>query len=197
MIVLALLVVSQAATGPLSQADMAAFRASLRTPVSDTTPLVSFRSLWDGGDRLMGKPVTVVGRVARRFSQEARGEWPPLTELWLVDEAGNPVCVTCREGAAPVGRRVRVRGVVARRLRYRSGDGDRMAPWIVAAGGPVVEVESRDAGTNGLTWAVAAGMAVVAGAVLAVQHARGPRRRPVEGTPAPVFGDGQGADDGR
>lgn len=181
----------------LSLADLAPYRAALERPAAGSGPAVpvTFRALWDHPGRYEGRRVRVEGRVARRFRQGALGTFPPLVEVWAVSPAGDPFCLVYAAPAPPAagpdpapGASVRFEGTYLKRLRYRGGDADRLAPLIVGDRPPAVttpapprgaaEPEPEPArGSDPVAWAfglVCAGFVALA---LARRHLSGPPRR--------------------
>jgi hypothetical protein len=189
--------------GPLSIADLAAYRAALEPTKPDSTaPLQStFRDLWDHPDDFRGHRVAVSGRVERVFHQGPVGQFPALAEVWVVDAATNPLCLVFPESpdaAAPKpGDEVRLEGTYLRRIRYRGGDVDRLAPLIVGPGPGKVDRQAAPAGPvpskspfEGIVVAVLGGVVVLA---LLRAHLRRPVERPIVDGPPPEFQDGEAA----
>jgi hypothetical protein len=140
--------IAQAPDGErLSTADLAAYgRALIDTPA--TAEPVDFRALWEEGDRYRGQRVEVRGRVVRRLAQPAFGDFPPLTEAWLLTPGDNPICLVypTSVGEAAAGRpgdAVRFVGTYLRRVRYDGGDGPRLAPLLVGPRAPELAPASR------------------------------------------------------
>lgn len=193
--------------GPLALTDLAAYRRALEpTPgAAGPAPRVDFAALWKAPKTWAGRRVAVAGRVARAFTQPAVGSFPPLTETWIAGPAGDPICLVApaRDGAPRprVGDSVAFTGTFLRPIRYRGGDVDRLAPWLVgpeppapapAEPAPPAGSPARD-GRVDVAVGVAAGAAVLA--MLARRHlARPAVRRPAEADPAPRFLDGAGDD---
>ena len=126
----------------LGLADLAAYRAALSgrptadlARTSDPPAPVGFRDLWGRPEAYRGRRVTVDGRVERTFRQGAVGSFPPLVEAWVFSAAGDPICVVYPRPDAPAvaepGRTVRFTGTFLKMVRYKGGDGDRLAPLIV------------------------------------------------------------------
>lgn len=185
--------------GPLALTDLPAYRAALAPPKSgDPAPRpVTFRDLWDRPDEFRGRRVNVGGRVERVFHQGPVGAFPALAEVWVFDPATDPLCLVGPESsetpAPKPGDTVRFEGTFLRRVRYRGGDADRLAPLIVGPGPPRVEgaapvgpVAGRGP-FEGLVVAVLGGMVVLA---LLRAHLRRPVPRPIVVEPPPEFQDG-------
>ncbi len=185
--------------GPLSLADLSAYRAAI-DPVKPGAPdakPAGFRDLWDRPAEFQGRRVAIRGRVERVFHQGAVGEFPALAEVWLIDPATDPMCLVFPESpdqpAPKPGDRVQFEGMFLRRIRYRGGDVDRLAPLVVGPGPPSVEspaAPERPGSTppfEEVIAAVLAGMVVLA---LLRAHLRRPVRRPIVDAPLPEFQDG-------
>ncbi len=181
--------------GPLSLADLAAYRAALQPGAPGLAQPATFRDLWDHPEQLQGRRVAVSGRVGARFRQGARGEFPPLVELWIVSPQGDPTCLVYPEGGPDLGtdrdRVVRFSGVFLRRIRYRGGDSDRLAPLIVGDAAPIAERPTAEMlawGSSGSRVGLSVAAAVAVAAVLVGRHLAAPRRRRVErGGPEPLW----------
>jgi hypothetical protein len=130
----------QADDAPIGLADLEAYRMALSSKPDESAPLVLFRDLWDRPEAYAGKPVTVEGRLARRFKQPRLGDFPPLVEAWVVSEVGDPFCIVFAEenGTNPleIGSSVRFSGKFLRRIKYQAGDTARIVPLIVGPGSP-------------------------------------------------------------
>jgi hypothetical protein len=189
------LVASAPEGGPLSLADLDAYRAALEgargRPVD-----AGFRDLWRSPESYRGRLVRVEGSVARRFRQAAVGKFPALAELWVTSDRGDPLCLIFPDppGEFTPGERVRFEGTFLKWLRYRGGDTDRLAPLIVGGRAPVAA--SRRAasgmpwsGRSTLDWIIALALAAVVGVVLAMRHLQRPARRREAVEAAPVFAD--------
>ena len=143
--------------GPLSIADLAAYRAALGpAKPGDPSPQPStFRDLWDHPDASRGRRVEVGGRVERVFHQGPIGEFPALAEVWVVDAATDPLCLVFPESpdtpAPKPGDAVRFIGTFLRRVRYRGGDLDRLAPLIVGPGPPRGRAAGRRPGRRAVS----------------------------------------------
>jgi hypothetical protein len=173
----------------LSSADITAYRRALE-PSSGPAEPVEFRDLWARPEVYRGRRVRVEGRVVRRFAQPPVGEFPALTELWVVTPDNNPLCLVypTPDGEPDrLGASMAFTGTFLRRVRYQGGDAPRLAPLIV--GGrppePLSRAETVDATAFRLpTWAYwAAGVPLAAG--LAVLMAWLQMQRPV---PRPPLG---------
>ena len=186
--------------GPLALADLAAYRGALEpSKPGDPPPRPSsFRDLWDLPEEHRGRRVAVGGRVERVFHQGAIGQFPSLAEVWVVDAASDPLCLAFPESpdnpAPKPGDSVAFDGTFLRRIRYRGGDADRLAPLIVGPGPPRVDRPAPAAppGASGSPFdtmfvAVLGGIVVL---VLLRAHLRRPASpRIVEEAP-PEFQDG-------
>lgn len=212
MIVLVVAAIICGAGGPetagrLSASDLPAYRKALRFQGEEDAPKVEFRDLWEHDAEHRNRRVQVQGRVARRFAQPAAGRFPALTEFWLVNPRGEPICVVVPTAAlgpdtAPGDDAVSFRGTYLRPIRYEASGGARVAPLVVASAGPKpVAVEQ----SHPRPWAgeteLAGALAVLVAVVLLVQFLRKPARRVRRVDPDPVFlqpGDEEAADgDGR
>jgi hypothetical protein len=182
-------------------ADLAAYRAALEAKPGDTPVAVGFHQLWDHPEAYQGRRVQVTGRVVRRFRQGAVGTFPPLTEVWVVTPAGDPLCLIFPEPASsssqPLGSTVRFTGTFLRRIRYLGGDAARLAPLIVGPGPPVLTAQAQGPTRVGighdswLDWTVGLVVALLVALVLAHQHLRRPARRPrYTFEPDPEFDEG-------
>lgn len=188
--------------GPLTIADLAAYRAALG-PSADAPPAlaVTFRDLWDRPDEHRGRRVAVSGRVMGVFHRPPYGQFPALAEAWAFTPSSDPLCLVFPESggakAPRPGDLVRFEGTFLRRVRYRGGDVDRLAPLVVGPAPPRVEAPAPppDPGAarspfDGVFVLVMGG--IVALALLRV-HLRRPTR-PVEIDPPPEFRDGPGGE---
>jgi hypothetical protein len=177
--------------GNVSIADYPEYRTALADSSRGPAPRVRFHDLWTQPDRFRGGRVEVAGRIERRFRQPAVGEFPPLVETWITDWDGNPICLVFPAGtdAPAFGQPVRFAGTFLRLVRYRGGDGDRLAPLVVGpeppqpAGGE----PGNDRGPtlpNAWDWAIGLGLLALVVVVLGAQHLRArPARRPGIGPP--------------
>jgi hypothetical protein len=185
-------------TGPesaarLSAADLPSYRAALENQDRGAATSVDFRTLWNNDQEFRNRRVSLKGRIVRRFSQPPVGGFPALTEFWVVNDLGEPICVVVPTPATASlenrsNSRVLFRGVYLRPIRYQAADGDRVAPLVVAAKGPEpalpVRVDSMRFSEAG--W-LAAALAVLVVAVLLVQFLRRPPRRVWDRGTAPRF----------
>lgn len=176
--------------GPIGLADLAEYPRALQ--VSNVKPVAAtFRDLWDRPDLYKGRFVRVEGRLARRFTRPAVGDLPSLAEWWLQTPAGEAICAVGPSGVGNprLGDVVRFDGRFLRRIRYASGDGDRLAPLVVGPGGPTRVVEPGGTRGDAVDWGVGLGVAALVGALLASRHLGRPaRRRVIEGE-TPTFLD--------
>jgi len=190
------------ADGPLTIADLPAYRAALdHKTAQEPATRVSFRDLWERPDEFRGRRVAVSGRVVLVFHKGRVGQFPPLTEVWIFTEASDPFCLICPESidklATKPGGFVEFEGTSLRRVRYQSGDVDRLAPLIVGAQPPRIHQPApkvskpSDSPFDGLFLLVMAG-------IVALTLARGMLRRPRTGAivadPPPMFHDGASSD---
>ncbi len=193
----------------LSLADLGPYRLALETPSTTPAPAraVTFRDLWDHAATYQGERVQVVGRVVRRFRQGALGTFPPLTEIWAVNPAGDPFCLvfpTSETADAAPGSSVRFAGTYLRRLRYQGGDTARLAPLIVGHAPPTITIPAplkkalpsidfsvglSDGSWTRYEWGIALFLAALIGLMLARRHLRRPTRSQPEDDPAPEFVD--------
>lgn len=177
MIRLALiLVLAQTDGGPLSSADLAAYREALK-PSDQPASSVGFLDLWEHPDTHRGQHVRLSGRFARQFRQPSTGEFPALSELWLSTPAGNLFCVvfpTPRDPVAPSGETLEFEGTFLRLVRYSSGDVPRLAPLVVGPKPPrkVLEAASEPS-TPWIYWIVGGAFVSLAGLTAAYLHMRG------------------------
>jgi hypothetical protein len=176
-----------------SLAELGDLRAAL-DPASEDEPIaVTFRILWEDPARYEGRRVRVEGRAERRFRQAALGAFPPLSEIWIVDAAGNPTCLVhpTPSSETPLGSRVRFDGVFLRLVRYAGRDGDRLAPLIAGPRAPTVlsavSVRPAERPSARPEWSFGVLLAAVAFVLLLLQHARRPRRRPGPPSVVPQF----------
>ncbi len=186
--------------GPLSLADLAAYRAAIDpTGPGDRAPKpVGFRELWDRPADFKGRRVAVQGRVERVFHQGAVGDFPALAEVWIIDPATDPLCLVFPESpdrpAPRPGDAVRFEGTFLRRIRYRGGGVDRLAPLIAGpAPASVVPATAKPepaASRSPLEWLVVAVLAGVVVMALLRAHLRRPIGPPIVRDPPPEFHDG-------
>lgn len=178
----------------VSPADYPQYREALRPSAATEAPLVSFGDLWSDSGRWQGRRLAVVGQIERRFRQPAVGEFPALTEAWLVDNRGNPFCVVfpSREPSPSLGQSVRFEGTYLRRIRYRGGDADRLAPLLVGPAsprpeGPATPLPGSREPWVGADWAIGLGLGALVVVVLGAQHLRLKRVPRRELGPPPTF----------
>jgi hypothetical protein len=185
---------------PLSLADLPAYRSALADPADAPARVATFRDLWDRPDSFRSRRVAVEGRLARRFRQDATGQFPALVESWLATPSGDLVCAVHPDSDASealrVGSIVRFSGRFLRRIRYGGADVDRLAPLLVGPAAPEL-VEPPAPGKSPLAnrfgpadWAVglaAGGLVLVA---LLTRVLRKPPSRPAtDRLPPPDFLD--------
>jgi hypothetical protein len=177
-------------SSPISLADLPAYRDALDGKPAGVAVSATFRDLWERPDAFAGKRVRIEGRVVRRFQQGKVGSFPPLAESWAATTSGDPFCLvypsvsdTQRDGP---GAMVRFEGVYLRRVTYKGGDGDRLAPLIVGAAPPTVTTPAplvkethidRPTGSVPYDWALGLGAAGLIALALARYHVRKPPRR--------------------
>jgi hypothetical protein len=185
--------------GTLSLADLAAYRAAIDPdkPAAPAPKPAGFRDLWDRPAEYQGRRVAVQGRVERVFHQGAVGQFPALAEVWVIDPATDPLCLVFPESpdnpAPKPGDRVHFDGTFLRRIRYRGGDVDRLAPLIVGPGHPAVEplaMSGPPASRSPFEGVVVAVLAATVVLALLRAHLRRPLRRPIVDAPPPEFQDG-------
>ena len=130
----------------LTLADLAAYRAALSPKATAAPDRVGFRDLWGDPETYRGRVVRVEGRLVRRFRQDAFGTFPPLAEAWAVSPSGDPFCLVFPDSASraspALGSPVRFVGTFLKQVRYRAGDGPRLAPLIVGGGPPVASAKA-------------------------------------------------------
>ena len=191
MILLLAAILATIDDGRLALGDLAAYRDALEIKMPDSVPAVTFRDLWAHPDRYQGRPVRVEARVVRRFRRESVGRLPPLAEVWAVEPSGDPLCLVFpdADGSASlaVGRTIRFAGTYLKRVRYRGGDADRLAPLIV---GPSPPTPLADSDRRSLDLALGVGAAFAVMLMLSRRALSRPIRRPVPTGPAPEFVDG-------
>jgi hypothetical protein len=186
---------------PIGLADLAAYRVALASRSDESAPLVRFRDLWDRPEAYAGKPVTVEGRLARRFKQPRLGDFPPLVEAWVVSEVGDPFCVVFAEedetNSLEIGSSVRFSGTFLRRIKYQAGDTARIVPLIVGPGPPTLpsgrQSETERAiqtASKMVEWAMGFGIAAMVTIVLVRLHFSRQIAMPRPFEPDPIFIDG-------
>lgn len=178
----------------VSVADYSDYAQALRSrPEPDAQP-ATFAELWRRPAAFRGKPVIVAGCLERRFRQPAIGDFPALTEAWVVDAAGNPLCLVYPSSSREVqaGARVQFVGTFLRTIRFGGQDADRLAPLLVGPRPPEVSSlpeameEARWEDSDWILGLALAGLVVV---ILATQHLRLRREPPRASGPAPRFVD--------
>jgi hypothetical protein len=177
----------------LSASDLPAYRAALENADRGEAPRVDFRTLWNDDQTYRNRRVSLEGRIVRRFSQPPVGEFPALTEFWVVNDLGEPICVVVPTSMTVSqdirsNSRVLFRGTYLRPIRYQAVEGDRIAPLVVASNGPRVVTPAREGSSHfwGEVW-IAAALAVLVAAVLLVQFLRKPARRVWNPGESPTF----------
>ena len=195
----------------VSIADLAGYQAALASEAeSSAATAVTFRELWDHPQAHQGRLVQVEGRVARLFRQAGVGKFPPLAEAWITSPVGDPTCLVFptdsgRSMPTP-GDRVRFVGTFLRRITYKGGDTDRVAPLVVGPGSPSVldpaSAASGEAfgpifgGDHFGDWGI--GLAATLGVlwVLLRRHLSRPPALDAPVGPSPMFLDGDDVDEG-
>lgn len=181
--------------GSIGPADYRDYLKVLEAEVDEAAAPVTFLELWTQPERYEGRQVQIEGRVERRFRQPSRGDFPALTELWIVDDAGNPTCLVFpTDGVGELGRTVRFEGTFLRLIRYPGADTDRLAPLLVGLQGPSASQTASGSEVFAIPevahlerW-IASILAIVVVAILGIQHLR--RRsvvRPVWSGEPPEF----------
>lgn len=184
----AAIILSQNDRSSLGLADLPAYKKALEDRGGGPSEPVGFRDLWSHPERYRGRRVRVEGRVVRRFHQAAVGAFPPLSETWIVNHEGDPICLVCpmpedreRSEIGP-GKTVRFVGIFLRQVRYSGGDSARLAPLIIGGRAPVnlskQEPRTEDVpfGWSRTDWALGAGLAGLVALVLIRQAFRKPAR---------------------
>ena len=147
---------------------------------------VSFKQIWEDAPQWQGKRVRLEGIVRRRFRQEAVGRFPALGEFWVETDSGDWVCGVSpgNTGMVETGDRVSLEGRFLRLIRYRSMDGDRLAPLVVGHDAPVKLADEARASqafdpiSSVKEWHVGVALLVFVAFVLGAQHLK---RRPATG----------------
>jgi hypothetical protein len=186
--------------GPLTIADLAAYRAALEpTKSAEAAPPVTFRDLWDRPGEFRGRRIAVGGRVERVFHDGPVGQFPALAEVWIYSPASDPFCLvfpeTKDDPAPKPGDLIRFEGTFLRRVKYRGGDVDRLAPLVVGPASPRVEEAAAPKSVAVPSGSPFDGMFVlVIGGIVALgllrAHLRRPSPRPIVIDPPPEFQDG-------
>lgn len=183
-------------TGFVGPGDWAAYREALAETGGEPARSVGFSELWSDPEAYQGQRIHVEGRASRRFRQPAQGEFPALTELWIVDGAGNPFCLVFPTGDhGDLSETVGFNGTFLRHVRYQGSDGDRLAPLIVGPSPPEALAPSRSAvefaalpDASTLEVWIAVLLALVVITILGVQHLkRRAAARPAYTGPDPEF----------
>ena len=167
------------ASDRLSLADLVNYRAALTgkataddARASDPPLRVGFKDVWNRPQAFRGRRITIEGRIQRIFRQGPVGDFPSLSEIWIVSAAGDPFCLVTpiKSGAAGVatsdngpggattpdelprpGQIVRFTGTFLKMVRYAAGDGDRLAPLVVGNRPPVyLRGDSKATSANSL-----------------------------------------------
>jgi hypothetical protein len=167
----------------LSASDLDAYRAAIVTKDRGHAPRVEFRDLWQHDPQYRNRRVELDGRIVRRFSQPSVGRFPALTEFWVVNALGEPICVVVPtsklnpdSNTSPSS--VRFQGTYLRPLRYQASGGERVAPLVVASEGPEgLRAENVPPGRFSGDGMIAVGLAGLVVVVLLVQFLRKPARR--------------------
>ena len=191
-------VASTAEDGPLTIADLGAYRLALAPgPGDGSAPAVGFRDLWDRPADYQGRRVSVAGRVMSVFHRGPYGTFPAMAEAWVFTPSSDPLCLVFPESAGSTspkpGAVVRFSGTFLRRVRYKGGDVDRLAPLIVGPAPPRVETPAPTAGAGALGSAYDGPFVMVMGGIVGLALLRAWLRRPpppIETGPPPVFEDG-------
>ncbi len=193
--------VALADEGSLALGDLESYRAALARPAGPDAPAVRFRDLWDHPDRHSGRAVRVEGTLARRFRQDRVGDFPALVEAWIVDRAGDPICLVFPDDPGrsipDVGAPIRFGGTFLRKIRYRGGDQPRLAPLIVgpaSPGAPDREPASMAWPGSAIDWGVGLGGSALILLVLIRRHLDRPIAGPSVVGPDPTFEDGPDAE---
>ena len=188
--------------GPLTIADLAFYRAAFepRKPIESAMP-ASFRDLWNRPDEFRGRRVAVSGRVTTVFHQGAVGTFPPLAEVWVFTAASDPFCLvfpeTAEKPAPKPGIVVDFEGTFLRKIRYRGGDVDRLAPLIVGPEPPRFDRPADGVAAPGGSSFDGIFMLAIGGIVVLTLlrvAMRRPRPREIVEGPPPRFDDGEGAE---
>ena len=180
-------------SGPIGPADYPELARLLRESLPEQIEVVPFEDLWQDPNGGSGRAVRVSGVARRVFRQPAVGEFPALAEVWITDEAGNPMGLMFpdRPRRDYVGQRVAFQGRVLRMVEYRGGSEIRRAPLIVGPeppnmtlAGPIEPAESERWVSE---WVLGGLLLVFVILVLGMQHARRPRRPSRPPGPRPRF----------
>lgn len=178
--------------GRLSLVDLARYHQALDQPLSKVgeAPTATFEDFWSQ-PALAGRYFTVRGRITRRFRQPPLGTFPALSETWVVDAQANPLCLVSPQnpgGEPAIGTWVSFIGQFQRVIRYQASDEPRLAPLVVGPEPPRPGPSSSSSGPEPdgefSPWRPAdywlgGVLAVLAAAVLLIQHLRGLARRRV------------------
>lgn len=190
------------ASGRLSAADLPAYLQALGEPIEESgsaadsaaIPNPTFTELWRDPSSFRDRRIRVQGRAARRFRQDAVGDFPPLVELWLVDAGRNPICVVYPAPVAgsgsdsdsepKIGETVAFTGRFLRLLSYPGEDAERLAPLIVGPQPPIVAIsggtssaaaQSAWSAVRRWEWLVAGALASAIGLAFLTLRQRRPR----------------------
>jgi hypothetical protein len=184
----------------LELGDLKAYRAALSDQTIATAQVTPIRRLFDQSSDLIGQRVSIEGRVTRRFSQPAVGEFPPLTESWISSPGGNVACIVHpaleQDATIRLGSFVHFTGIYLKRLQYQGSDQSRFAPMIVGGAPPILRQRSPSPSDQsdqlGRLWGrtdwivgfIAGGLVLL---LLATRMLRAPSRRMLDRAPPPNF----------
>ncbi len=171
-----------AGSEPLSITDLEAYREALEAPLRREVREVTFAELWADSEAIEGQWLGVDGVLRRVFRQEAVGSFPALNEGWLEMPSGDVICLVFPVGpeTPPIGERVHFAGRYLRPVRYRAGDGARVAPCLVGPASPErLDLERSESATSPVEmvheWHVGLALLIFVVVVLGAQHLK---RRP-------------------
>jgi hypothetical protein len=130
-------VIAQNRGSTISLVDLPAYREALEGAPDAPAISVRFRDLWDHQPDYQGRRVRVEGRIERIFRQPAIGDFPALSEAWLIEAGGDPICIVFpTQDSPPLGSQAMFEGDFLRQIRYFGGDTERLAPLVVGPGVP-------------------------------------------------------------